>query len=56
LAVEKVGITGRALWVRTLEADGREQVSVPLPIAGNYKVVVRMAGFGGHYEVNYGLR
>lgn len=56
LAVEEVGAVGRTLWSTVLEGSGQEQVNVALPSVGNYEVIVRMAGFGGSYEVSYGLR
>lgn len=56
MAIEEVGAGRPTLWSTALERSGREQVSMRLPNAGNYEVVVRLAGFGGGYEVTYGLR
>jgi hypothetical protein len=56
LAVEEVGLQGRTLWSTGVEDSRREQIRVPVTKAGNYEVVVRMSGFGGHYEVEYGIQ
>lgn len=49
----KLTIIANRLWSVRLNADGTNEVQVPIQKSGNHEVIVSLLGFAGSYDISW---